>query len=566
MPNGASEAAGFAAPYYQLFHALCLVPFSHHLFAAISIFLICLYNFLEVHFLRDFFTGFSGDPVVLTCNLSSELYKMVAAKCQLLHGRFLPTPWLSSPHFQTCFLSFPWGAPPVTYRRHLFLTPDGGTLALDWLLHSDVVEGASQVNDAAPKDDRSPILIVVPGLTSDSDSTYIRHLSFGMARRGWNVVVSNHRGLGGVSMTSDRFYNGGWTEDIKKVISHIQNQHPEAPLFCIGTSLGANILVKYLGEDGVNVPLVGAAAICSPWDLLLCDRFMNRRLVQNLYNRVLAVGLQGFAQLHQSILSRLVDLESIQKSRSVRDFDNHATRVLGNHETVDTYYRCASSVNYVQNVSVPLLCISALDDPVCTREAIPWDECRANENIILATTPHGGHLGFHEGLTATSVWWVRAVGEFFSVLHSSPYLDRRNKEQSSSTLPIKESSIDQGPFMAVKEDGMVTAVANEPIIETATEDTENTFTTPNRKGEDRIVETGTSPGSKDNNTSSESVLEDSMIPIKRRVNQLARRSKQSFWLLAYVAIVTTWPVVGPALLLVLKKKFKKTRLGALFAS
>lgn len=27
--------------------------------------------------------------------------------------------------------------------------------------------------------------------------------------------------------------------------------------------------VKYLGENGVNTPLVGAAAICSPWDLLV---------------------------------------------------------------------------------------------------------------------------------------------------------------------------------------------------------------------------------------------------------------------------------------------------------
>lgn len=45
-------------------------------------------------------------------------------------------------------------------------------------------------------------------------------------------------------------------------------------------------------------------------------------------------------------------------------------------QTVDTYYRRCSSASYVGNVSIPLLCISALDDPVCTREAIPWDECR----------------------------------------------------------------------------------------------------------------------------------------------------------------------------------------------
>lgn len=47
-------------------------------------------------------------------------------------------------------------------------------------------------------------------------------------------------------------------------------------------------------------------------------------------------------------------------------------------QTVDTYYRRCSSANYVGNVSVPLLCISALDDPLCTAEAIPWDECRCS--------------------------------------------------------------------------------------------------------------------------------------------------------------------------------------------
>lgn len=94
------------------------------------------------------------------------------------------------------------------------------------------------------------------------------------------------------------------------------------------------------------------------------------------------------------------------KSRSIRDFDNYATCLVGKFEvfviflhqnsiffspspaalmnthllfsqTVDTYYRRCSSSCYVGNVSVPLLCISALDDPVCTREAIPWDECRS---------------------------------------------------------------------------------------------------------------------------------------------------------------------------------------------
>lgn len=45
-------------------------------------------------------------------------------------------------------------------------------------------------------------------------------------------------------------------------------------------------------------------------------------------------------------------------------------------KTVDTYYRWSSCASNVKDISVPLLCISSLDDPVCTAEAIPWDECR----------------------------------------------------------------------------------------------------------------------------------------------------------------------------------------------
>jgi predicted alpha/beta-fold hydrolase len=30
---------------------------------------------------------------------------------------------------------------------------------------------------------------------------YVKHLVFSMASEGWNVVVGNHRGLGGISIT-----------------------------------------------------------------------------------------------------------------------------------------------------------------------------------------------------------------------------------------------------------------------------------------------------------------------------------------------------------------------------
>lgn len=47
-------------------------------------------------------------------------------------------------------------------------------------------------------------------------------------------------------LQSDCFYNAGWTEDARVVFDYLHGQYPKAPLFAIGTSIGANILVSYL--------------------------------------------------------------------------------------------------------------------------------------------------------------------------------------------------------------------------------------------------------------------------------------------------------------------------------
>ncbi|XP_052202619.1 embryogenesis-associated protein EMB8-like [Diospyros lotus] len=536
------SAASPEYAYILLYKAASMIPISHYALGLLLVVTAVLYNFLEFHILEDFRTGFRGSPVSLAYNSCSEIYEGVVSKCRLLHGRYLATPWLASPHIQTTFLNF-FGRPPVfSYRRQLFHASDGGTIALDWLLSNDVAEGGFYRGSSISKDDSTPIVVVIPGLTSDSASAYIKHLAFDTAKRGWNVVVSNHRGLGGISVTSDCFYNAGWTEDAREVFHYLHQEYAKAPLFAVGTSIGANILVKYLGEDGENVPIAGAVAICSPWDLLIGDRFISRRLIQKFYDRALTIGLQGYAQLHQPHYSRLADWEGIKKSRSIRDFDNYATCLVGKFETVDTYYRRCSSASFVGNVSIPLLCVSALDDPLCTREAIPWDECRANKNVVLATTRHGGHLAFFEGLTATGLWWVRASFEFLSVLHCSPFMHKRKAQNPLGPHSSLQSSIDQGPYLNVT-DGMVAAMGNEPIAN----DVEHLPDFPPNAAQTSEQATTV----KDRNSS---IITNR---IGRCLNELFLQKRTSMWLLGYIAILSSWPLVGAALHFVFKKKLGK---------
>lgn len=114
QPSSCCSGSG----YWLLLQALSLIPISHYLIGSAFVFIFFLYNFMEFHFLQDLFSfRLRGSPVELTYNPCSQIYEGVVSKCEILHGTYLPTPWLSSPHLQTCFLNF-FGRPPVfSYKR-----------------------------------------------------------------------------------------------------------------------------------------------------------------------------------------------------------------------------------------------------------------------------------------------------------------------------------------------------------------------------------------------------------------------------------------------------------------
>ncbi|KAI5006081.1 hypothetical protein ZWY2020_033324 [Hordeum vulgare] len=143
------------------------------------------YRFVELHAIGDLLCGLRGSRVELTFHPASEIYHRVASKCRSLHGRYLATPWLACPHLQTLFLGIHGRPPSFTYKRQLYTVRDGGTIALDWLLAFDLEDADGIIS----KDSSTPLLVVVPGLTSDSDAAYAKHLVHSMARKGWNVVV-----------------------------------------------------------------------------------------------------------------------------------------------------------------------------------------------------------------------------------------------------------------------------------------------------------------------------------------------------------------------------------------
>jgi hypothetical protein len=166
---------------------------------------------------------------------------------------------LNNGHVETIFAALFRRRPHILYDRELVHMPDGGVVALD----TEDVPASQQLPANAP------VLILLPGLTGGSEDSYVQHAVVHAREAGIRAVVFNSRGTSDSPVTTAQFYSASYTGDLRCVISHVASQLPPGvPLYAAGWSLGANILTKYLGEEGAGTPIKAAVTMCNPFNLV----------------------------------------------------------------------------------------------------------------------------------------------------------------------------------------------------------------------------------------------------------------------------------------------------------
>lgn len=65
----------------------------------------------------------------------------------------------------------------------------------------------------------------------------------------------------GVPVTSKQLYSAGWTEDLRMATIYLAHKYPKAPQLGLGFSLGANVMVRYLAEEGERSRLESACVL-----------------------------------------------------------------------------------------------------------------------------------------------------------------------------------------------------------------------------------------------------------------------------------------------------------------
>ncbi|CAD6250076.1 unnamed protein product [Miscanthus lutarioriparius] len=280
-----------------------------------------------------------------------------------------------------------------------------------------------------------------PGLTGGSDDTYVRHMLLRARSKGWRVVVFNSRGCADSPVTTPKFYSASFTGDLRQVIGDILGRYPQSNVYAAGWSLGANILVRYLGEETDKCPLSGAVSLCNPFNLVIADEDFHKGF-NNVYDRALARALTTIFKKHALLFEGLegeYDIPKAANARTVRDFDEGLTRVSFGFKSVDDYYSNSSSSDSIKNVCIPLLCIQADNDPIAPSRGIPRDDIKANKNCLLIVTPQGGHLGWVAGDEAPfgCPWTDPIVMEYLD------YLENENDSSTKNNISYEQQGVSE---------------------------------------------------------------------------------------------------------------------------
>ncbi len=301
----------------------------------------------------------------------------------LLNRPFVPHRVIPHPHLQTMVAAlarrdFGWGAPDTQIVR------------------LELPGGVSVRAECYFSEPGAPTILVVHGVGGSSRSPYMQGFLHKACLQGWNAVLLNLYDLN-LSGRKPVIFHSGSSRELDAVVRSVLDLNQFGVLVLIAVSMGGNMLLKLLGEWGEAAPRrVRAAAVVSPLVDLMASWSTLDRLTNRHYRRHFVRGLKEVVRKREHELGKHIDVESIRRIKTIREFDEIFTSVLGGFQNAFDYYRQASASPWLGSIQVPTLVLHSKRDPILPWRPLMTPGLRNNPNVLLWVSQEGGHVGFME--------------------------------------------------------------------------------------------------------------------------------------------------------------------------
>jgi len=278
--------------------------------------------------------------------------------------------------------------------------PDGDFVDLDWV------------------GDGGPVVVVLPGLQGDLQSSHVRGMLRQCVRRGWRGVLLNYRGRGEPNRLPHS-YHCGMTCDLDYLVGLLHQREPNTPIVAVGFSVGGNICLKWLGQcgrRGQEPPVLAAVGVSVPFYLGAVAKKIETGF-SRIYQWHLLNSLRGDLRRKMEVadVGLGLELDELSELTTFRKFDDRVTAPMNGFDGGEDYYTRTRSDVLLNYVSVPTLVINARDDPFIPPRLIP-DNHDIPDHVKLEIYDNGGHMGFISGRWpwAARFWLDTRVPEFLA--------------------------------------------------------------------------------------------------------------------------------------------------------
>lgn len=276
-----------------------------------------------------------------------------------------------------------------------------------------------------------PLYLVLHGLNGGSNEEYVKDLVMRTCENGSTVAILVTRGLMDSPLLGENLPHFARMSDIDAAARVLRKAAaPHQTLGAIGYSMGAIDLATYVALTGKDCPLDAAVCLSGALDTRKQVDFHRSKY---LWQPMLAKTLRDlFLEKFSGRLAKRLspeEMKFLSQVDSLVTLDEALMVPYNHYKDLNTYYASMGAmgdfssfaekeVGRIANVSIPLIMISALDDPIGYIDTF-IDPQRASQSgngyTMLLLTETGGHVGWPVGWNPTKhAWkWMSQVATSF---------------------------------------------------------------------------------------------------------------------------------------------------------